>query len=283
MINGFSGAFGVLHGSSINAEYHFEQTEKMNHHFSFGKLTPTAMSKLHTGSVQSIYSGKRFIHSVFHLQNPTISIVVRTYQDDDAMPQFEYRGKRIRLVEYLSPEFTKKIQALRFTYQTHLKKFETYFKNIFYDLPLDERYWLLRAFFTQLQSIDALWQAIDASDEAHHQAMLKAIHEEELIYRALTERKKIQAPTVKYFLALLINLPCFTDLIQFIHTYEDVPASHFINECLTQLSHLGYKTPEVDCQLLSNTPKPRFNRSYTAKAMSGENIFYHLINQRIFG
>ena len=218
--HGFSGAFYVMSGSSINVEYDFEPQERINHHFSFGKLSHPRISKLTAGMAKSIYSGQRFIHSVFHLDNPTVSIVVRTYQDDDALPQFDYRDNKIRLVEQLLPEFSKKITAFRFILQSNTEKFVRLFKKIYLESPFDERYWLIRAFYPNLIQLPYLWDFINAIDCSKNKMILETVALEAMLHKVIQLRNSISDKDTRYFLALLLNLPTWKELLSFITQYN---------------------------------------------------------------
>jgi hypothetical protein len=91
----FSGAFCVLEGSSLQTRYTFETTKVIAEHMRLGHLTVESVALLSKGSVEPIASGARLIHSVFHLDTPSISIVVRTHRDVDAGPQFSYRAPHL--------------------------------------------------------------------------------------------------------------------------------------------------------------------------------------------
>ena len=84
----FSGAFQVLEGSSIETQYTFEPTRRVSEHFVLGALHVKSTSFLRTGDVRPIRQGRRqLIHSLFHLERPSVTIVVRTFRDGDSGPQ----------------------------------------------------------------------------------------------------------------------------------------------------------------------------------------------------
>ena len=236
----------MLHGSSINAEYQFEKHDKINHHFLFGKLSKPNISKLSVGSIKTIYSGDRFIHSVFHLDNPTISIVVRTHQDDDAMPQFEYRGSHICLVKEISPELTKQIQALKFVFSTDKDDFVKYFTKIYLTAPLDEKYWLIRALYTNLCKIPALWQMINQNNNQKTQWIIESVSEEAILSKVINIRTKIQDVELRYFIALLMNIPKWDEVTEFVKKYYENEPEKMIERCFSKLQSLGYQLPEIN-------------------------------------
>lgn len=77
--HGFSGAFQVLAGTSVQSLFEFEAAGPTRGACLIGKLRQTQALLLKPGTTQRILSGDRFIHSVFHLGYPSVTIVVRTH------------------------------------------------------------------------------------------------------------------------------------------------------------------------------------------------------------
>jgi len=86
----FCGAFTLLHGKSINTEYTFINKTRINAHFYLGELQHKNSILLTTGDIQKIDSGDRFIHSVFHLDSPSVTLVIRNHASIDQQPQLSY-------------------------------------------------------------------------------------------------------------------------------------------------------------------------------------------------
>jgi hypothetical protein len=88
--HGFSGAFHVLLGSSLLSNYTFAQKRELNQHFLVGDITLDKVELLEQGMVRQILPGREYIHSLFHLDRPSATICVRTYQTMCGVPQFAY-------------------------------------------------------------------------------------------------------------------------------------------------------------------------------------------------
>ena len=86
----FAGAFGVVHGSSLHSRYSFETTERICRELRLGELTLESTEDLERGDVRTIEPGDRFIHSLLHLESPSISVVVRTPFLPAYEPQYRY-------------------------------------------------------------------------------------------------------------------------------------------------------------------------------------------------
>ena len=86
----FSGAFHVMHGSSIHAHYEFDEAHPVTPYLRVGDVRMTKIELLESGRTVPIVSGRRAIHSLFHLDSPSVTVVVRTQHDPGTGPQFNY-------------------------------------------------------------------------------------------------------------------------------------------------------------------------------------------------
>ncbi len=110
----FSGAFQVLAGSSLQTRHLFTEERFVNGRLRFGTLDPAGVTLLPTGSVEPITSGSRFVHSLFHLEHPSVSLVIRTHSEPAAQPQWSFLPGGIAFDPFVSNVVTqKKREALR--------------------------------------------------------------------------------------------------------------------------------------------------------------------------
>src|SRR5580765_6390099 len=98
----FSGAFHVMHGSSIHAHYTFENPRPVTPYLRVGNLRMKKMELLETGQTVPIGSGQQNIHSLFHLDSPSVTVVVRTQHDPGTGPQFNYLPPHIAFDPHFS-------------------------------------------------------------------------------------------------------------------------------------------------------------------------------------
>jgi hypothetical protein len=116
----FTGAFQVLAGSSIQGTWAYDRQQRVGHRLSFGKLTNRSVTLLPTGAVQPILPGQQLIHSVFHLDQPSVTVVVRTNLLAYHQPQFTYIRPHIEFDEWDLPDSTvRKLQGLRMLWNLH--------------------------------------------------------------------------------------------------------------------------------------------------------------------
>ncbi|PYT00102.1 MAG: hypothetical protein DMF63_09040 [Acidobacteria bacterium] len=118
--HGFCGAFQVMLGSSIHSWYEFERTEAVNTFIETGEMTLKVCELLKVGDVQEIRAGRQYIHCLFHLDQPSATIVVRTDKSPLYLPQFSYQKPNIAIDPFFDHESTsKKLQALAPLFQVN--------------------------------------------------------------------------------------------------------------------------------------------------------------------
>src|SRR6187431_1096922 len=71
--HGFCGAFQVLLGSSIHSWYEFERTESVSPFLETGEMSLKVCELLKVGDIQEIRAGQQYIHSLFHLDQPSVT------------------------------------------------------------------------------------------------------------------------------------------------------------------------------------------------------------------
>jgi hypothetical protein len=88
----FDGAFTVLAGSSLHSAYRFLRAEPINSRTMLGELSLQTSELLAPGDVRPIVAGREFVHALFHLDRPSVSVVVRTHTNVAAGQQWSYVG-----------------------------------------------------------------------------------------------------------------------------------------------------------------------------------------------
>ena len=109
----FCGAFQVLMGSSIHSWFEFETSEKINTFTEIGNLNLKTCDLLSVGDVQEIQAGKPYIHGLFHFDQPSATIVVRTHKSPLHLPQFSYYKPYLAIDPFFEePDTLKKLQSI---------------------------------------------------------------------------------------------------------------------------------------------------------------------------
>jgi len=109
----FCGAFQVLLGSSIHSWYEFDLSESINTFTELGNINLKLCELLSVGDVQPINAGKQYIHGLFHLEQPSATIVVRTHKSPMFLPQFSYYKPHLAIDPFFEEaNTTKKMQCV---------------------------------------------------------------------------------------------------------------------------------------------------------------------------
>ncbi len=108
----FCGAFQVFEGSSLHSNYTFEVDEKFNCFTELGKIKLNQVQLLNKGDVREITAGRKFIHALFHLDQPSVTLILRTHRSPLSLPQFSYRKPTLAIDPFFEdPNLVKKIQV----------------------------------------------------------------------------------------------------------------------------------------------------------------------------
>lgn len=84
----FSGAFKVLTGSSLHSRYSFREERRINHRLQLGKVHCQQVEYLQQGDIREIHPGAGGLsHSLFHLDHPSVTLVIRTLGMQAYLPQ----------------------------------------------------------------------------------------------------------------------------------------------------------------------------------------------------
>lgn len=109
----FCGAFQVLTGSSIHSWYEFTTRERINTFVETGEMGLKLCELLEIGDVKEIRAGRQYIHGLFHLDQPSATIAVRTEKSPLFLPQFTYHKPFLAIDPFFRHETTtKKLQSI---------------------------------------------------------------------------------------------------------------------------------------------------------------------------
>jgi hypothetical protein len=216
----FSGAFAVLEGSSIQSCYTFEVDRRVNAHMLLGALTVGNVRLLRKGDVEPIYPGGKFIHSVFHLDTPSVTIVIRTTGDVEHSPQYTYRRPYLAMDEfYKDPEAIRRTQILAFLDQINSPRFYEIAKLTIESSNLYVAYRLLeylRFSPTGLGNFDdlvALARKRHGPDVDRLRVVVEELDREAVIS---SRRALLTSPDLRFFLALLMNVPSRQEILSLV-------------------------------------------------------------------
>jgi hypothetical protein len=218
--HGFSGAFHVLSGSSVHNLYDFKRGERVNSRLHLGELRLARAELLARGDSRPIYVGEQMIHSLFHLDRPSITLIVRTIKEEDARPQFAYYRPGIALDPFYAPDpLQRRLQCLRVMLQLEHPAYLPSLKEYLLDADLETA---LRVVLSQtppqalyeplLELLDELRPRFGAPWEQAKVAFEGSLREADIVQR----RQRIKDPDHRFFLALLLNLPNRRTIFDFV-------------------------------------------------------------------
>jgi hypothetical protein len=216
----FSGAFHVMRGSSIHALYEFENAKAVTPHISVGDVKMTKIEILETGRTVPIASGHQTIHSLFHLDSPSITVVVRTQHDPGTGVQFNYLPPHVAIDPLHSDLLTlRRAQLLDVLEQTQDPGYAELVMEMLADLDFERGFHILRHSMAYLQLVDEWERAIKDFKKKHGPlagGVDTTLREDARRNIIKSMRSEITEPEHRFFLALLMNAPTRTDLLKLV-------------------------------------------------------------------
>lgn len=262
----FSGAFHVMAGSSIHTSFDFANPEPVSAHLRLGTLRMKECELLATGSTVPIISGSAHIHSLFHLETPSITVVLRTHSDPGTGPQFTYLPPHIAVNPFHDDALTtRRKQLLDVLETTGDGSYPDVVAEMLRELDFERGFFMLQNGITYLRALGA-WTECLAIFRKKHGRLAEFVEPalDEILRRdAMVEmRRAVTDIEHRFFLALLLNVPTRAALLALIEQrFEGDPltaAMRWIEE-LSELSELGANVvdalmpPEIEAQYDAET------------------------------
>jgi ribulose-5-phosphate 4-epimerase/fuculose-1-phosphate aldolase len=213
----FSGAFHVLEGSSLHAEFAFANVRPVTAHFRLGDLQLTGIELLETGRTVPITSGGASIHSLFHLETPSVTVVVRTHSDPGTGPQFTYLPPHVAVDPFFSDALTtRRLQLLDVLDRTATEDYAEVVRAMVASLDYERGFFTLQNCLVALQERGEWEETWDVFAKKHGPlAAYAAPTLEEIVWRdrLVNLRGSIEDADHRFFLALLLNVPRASDIL----------------------------------------------------------------------
>lgn len=222
--HGFSGAFHVLAGSSIQSHYEFETKERINARLYLGDLRFKRAEYLRTGDSRPIAPGARFIHSAFHLDYPSVTIVLRTLTNLEAQPQLSYLKPGVAYVkEHRDEVLTRQLELLNVLRRSQDDSYLPLLTALIAKADAETAFRILDHVCSDLDRSDFL-QVLDTAATAHGpllQALRPVLVEKRRQTTLIKRRQAITDPDHRFFFAMLLNLPNRHSVFEFMRECYD--------------------------------------------------------------
>lgn len=216
----FSGAFHVLRGSSIHSLFEFKNVLPVSAHLRAGDLALSKTQLLETGSTVPIVSGGACIHSLFHLETPSVTLVIRTHSDPGTGPQFTYLPPHLAIDPFQEDALTtRRLQLLDVLERTEDPAYPKLVLRMIEDLDFERGYFVLQNGTAYLQEIGQWETTLKAFRKKHGKLALYAaptIAETAWRDRLVGLRSSVEEAEHRFFLALLLNLSRRADILAFV-------------------------------------------------------------------
>lgn len=229
----FSGAFHVMSGSSIHTEYNFEESHSVTPHLRIGDLSMKQIELLETGRTVPISSGRGCIHSLFHLDSPSVTVVVRTQNDPDAGAQFNYLPPHVAIDPNAADTLTMRRNQLLYVLETlgH-SAYALLVREMITKLDFERGFFTLRDAMGCLQDLGEWDSVLEVFQKKHGELAegIPATLAEGLRRETIAGmRGQIEDPDLRFFLALVINVSARADILDLISArYPDHSPSETI-------------------------------------------------------
>jgi hypothetical protein len=240
----FSGAFEVLAGSSVETRYTFDADREVDGHFVMGRLR-LASTMLHArGDIAEIRSGSRgLIHGLFHLERPSITIVVRTFRDAGAGPQFNYTRNGIGVDPFLVDESRDRVlQMVAMMRSIEHPELETFVGDLLARSDLHTAFRVLDtcASLGDAALFDRLLERV--RDHAAVERFREAFHESRRLAFLKSRRALIKSPDLRFLLGVLLNARRRQDALELVgaRSLRAEPARQIV-AWIRELSNLNIK------------------------------------------
>jgi hypothetical protein len=237
----FYGAFQLLAGSSIHCRYEFKLKERVNVRFLIGDVRLKKAEYLSRGDSRMIFPGDRFIHSIFHLDQPSVTIVVRTFASRDLRPQYDYFKPCLAYDPFSEDLFVKhRLQLLNVLRQSKHPDFLRFATDLLSTSDLEFTFRILEQCYCEMEDncFAHLFETARARQGQILDLFMPVFEEIRRSDYIFARRAKVTDPHHRFFLALLLNLPDRDHIFRFIKSrYQEDPRKK-ITQWVRELSRL---------------------------------------------
>ena len=223
----FSGAFQVLAGQSIETTFRFTPSHDFDGRVQLGQLSAGGSELRSTGDVCAVPAGPVYIHSLFHLARPSVTLVVRTYRDPNPGKQFTYSPAGVAF-DFLSEDQNRDrvVQAVEMLRKTEHPAFESRVGDLIGRSNVNTGFSIIRACAKACDNATLERLTARVSDpEAGRRIRDWAVQRRRIEF-LISRRNLIHDPSLRFLLAVLLNARRRSDALALTSrfTSDDDPA-----------------------------------------------------------
>lgn len=213
----FAGAFAVLAGSSVQRRYAFAPRDPERGPLRLGDLRLTDIALLGRGAVEPITAGDGLIHSVFHLDRPTVSVVARTDGGLGLAPQYDYWAPGVAVdPEHADPLALRQQQTLTMLLRAGHPAAPGFAARLMAGADPHATFRLLDLVLDSARADELLPPLLAAARGRHGDdadALLAAVREARWEHSLCERRRGFDDPDLRFLLGALVTAPCRGDVL----------------------------------------------------------------------
>lgn len=255
----FVGAFGVLAGSSVHTQYRFDMQTPLAPELRLGNITFLSSELLRRGDIREINTGSEFIHALFHLDRPSVSVVIRS----PFLPQstqYSYIKPHVAFDPYFEDmSFRVKLRLLESLRLARFPNFLPYATALLeHGGPLIAFKVLMETFHASKDLPRDCEQLVDiVLRKFGHEAVeqfVASIKDDERSRTLTRLRAHIKDRDYRFFLALLLNVPQRNTLLKLVsREFPTETPELLITKWIRGMAEARVLPAEVDPALLAMT------------------------------
>jgi hypothetical protein len=273
--HGFSGAFSVLEGSSIHSRYTFSPRVRAGQRASVGDLQLVDANLLRRGDTHPIAGGAGLIHGLFHLDRPSVTLVVRSLTDPASRPQYRYLYPHVAIDGEAQDETaTRQRQLLEMVATVDLDAYEAHLRALLGRVDYVSAVLLLERAARHFREPPRLTSLVGAMRPRHKELVDALPPVLEHILRTdevVSLREAVHDWDGRFLLALLLNVPTRQALLDAVaRAFPDADPVDRVIEWLRPLAFtqpgepllLGFEVDEVTWLALEQSVRGRAFESF---------------------
>ncbi len=218
------GAFQVLAGSSLHTTFTFTQAERVTSCIVLGDVKLRKLETLRQGDVREVAVGRDFIHSLFHLDRPSVTIAIFSKSPPYYRALHGYLTSGFAwAARFKEQQLDQQLGALTLIEQTEPASYEATVAR--YVAQADAMYTFQALMHAHRRLDDEPFGRVLEAARPNHPALIGVWGEGFREMRRQTNiklrRTSVRGADHRYFLALVLNVPRRRDILRLVH--ERVP------------------------------------------------------------